>query len=494
MFEALSGAPLTLTPRTSLATGLLTAALLAACGGAADRPEPAAATPDLDQAPQSEPAAADTAPEAALPDVTAPAASEDGSGQPSDAATADGEGPQADWGGLRRDLLIELTNPQDLALLQRIAATLSERRGLPLLHEVPVYLIRRADLGEFFLSAYEEEDLQDAASLETFLRLLQVFDDDTRYIALLQDLYVGLVLGFYDSEINVFIIVSDNDHIARRDVATITHEFVHALQDHHFDLDGAFDRLSNNADAALAFRFILEGDASLSEALLVDLEAELRTLLEPARDRLPGTEAVIPALLQRIFDAPYLEGVAAVATLLRDGDHATIDALLAAPPDSTEQLLHLDKLADREPPLAVADPDLAAALGPDWTLLWTDTLDEFFLRLLLDEEIGGGDARAGADGWGGDRLAVYRSAAGEELLAWRLRWDDAAEGAEFFDALRSWLDRRSGGRAQVDADAGLITWSGEERSYWIQQEPAATWLVVATAPDPLSRVAAALAR
>lgn len=504
--------------------GVLMGALaifVAACGGGSDDPSPPAAQEASTPAPaevESAPAAAPEPNDGGATTAEGEEARTPSSGSEAETAAAapaaapapagpdeasvepplelpeedDGDAPtEVDWGVLRRDLLIELTADQDVELLRRIGEVVGERRGLPLLADVPVYLIRRSNLAEYFRDSYEPDDLLEADFTETLFQLLGVFRADSELIPLLEDLYVGAVLGFYDPDIKSFVIVSGNDHIARRDIDTVTHEFVHALQDQHFDLEGTFDAFDDNSDRGLAFRFIVEGDARLTEALFADLEAEVVGGLEPALDRLPGVSAAVPFVLRRIFNAPYQEGVNAVARLRDERGAAFIDALLADPPDSTEQLLHLPKLATREPPLAVADPDLGGVLGPDWSLILTDTLGEFFLRVLLDDELGDSSAARGADGWGGDRAAAYRSANGAELLAWNLRWDSVAEGDEFFDAFGRWLEARSG-RAGLADGGPVISWAGDDRAYWVQRSPAATWIVAGTEADDVDRVAAAL--
>ncbi|MEE9277772.1 MAG: hypothetical protein V3V06_05130 [Dehalococcoidia bacterium] len=484
------------------------ALVAAACGGGGAEPPPddervavadlASAESLAEDSATNASAASDPTPEAETAAVEAEgaAAAEAGAGTLEPDATPDDDLAEEvvdPWANLRRDLLIELTDPAQVDLLREIGETVAERRGLPLQRDVPAYLIRRSDLAAYFLSFYDAEDLAEADFVQTAYRLLGIIDDDLEIISLLQELYVGLVLGFYDPDVDVFIIVSSNEGIASRDIETITHEFVHVLQDQHFDLGATFDDLSHNSDAALAYRFVVEGDARLSEALFKDLEARIAAQLEGAQDRLPGVGGTIPFVMERVFTAPYREGVIAIAALLAEGGIELINDLLAEPPDSTEQLLHLERLAAREPPLPVDDPDFGVALGVTWKSLRTDTLGEFFVRVLLDDELSADAAKAGADGWGGDRVAVYRSTAGEELLAWHLRWDSVDEGTEFFDTFAAWLDRRSGGESQSDDENLRLTWSSEERTYWVQGRAGETWILVGTEAAAVSRASALLA-
>jgi hypothetical protein len=490
--------------RLVLASALAATLLLVACNGG-DRdaistpPAPASPSPTTNDAPDTpaENASPVPDPQSATPtDDLSALSGEDTDPTNSDDPTPtvdeanDTDGPPA---SARLDLLIELTDPQDVDLLRRIGETVGQRRGLPLLEDVTAYLIRRDDIADFFDSFLEDDDRREADFIQTTYHLLGVFDADTKYLALLEDLYVGLVLGFYDFDLGAFVIVSSDDHITRRDIDTITHEFVHALQDQHFDLQATFDSFGSNSDQSLAYRFVIEGDARLAEQLLADLEAEVAGQLPLASDRLPGTSDRIPNLLQEIFNAPYREGVSAINTILNQADLDTINALLDTPPQSTEQLLHLDKLAVRELPITVSDPDVDILLGDGWSLIQRDTMGEFFVRLLIDEELSGRDAIDGAAGWGGDRLATYRSDAGDSLLVWNLHWDNAGEGDEFLAAMFTWLNRRSDGAATESADGAARTWTDDGRTYWIQGDGATTWITIGSDANVVLRVATALA-
>ena len=474
--------PLPLSRAALLLTATVLVLLLSACGDDAEE----AIAEAIGESPVHEPAIPAGPPPAGVepppavveapPVVEAPA-------PPIEPPTGEGA---IDWESRRRDLLIPLTDAADLAIIDELGAVVAERRGLALAEEVPVYLIRRDDLADYALSLFDDEDLEDADFAEALFRLFGIIDDQD-FVTLQQELYVGLVLGFYDPEVDSFVIVSGNDHIADRDIPTIAHEYVHVVQDQHYDLEAAFDALDDNSDKAEALRFLVEGDARTSEALFFDVAARLAAQLESAGDRIPGLSTSIPAALERIFIAPYQEGTTAVARLLNEGGQQAIDDLLANPPDSTEQMLHLDKLAAREQPLIVPAPDVAAALGADWTLLGHDTLGEFIIGVILNEELDRSVSTAAAAGWGGDRLSLYRDRDGDTLAVWRLRWDSARDAFEFFAAVRDWLNLQSNNATLHSPDGTTITWNGERVSYWLHGAGTETWIVAATQSDDLTR-------
>ena len=384
-------------------------------------------------------------------------------------------------------LLIPLPDFADRNVLQTLGTAVAERRGLPLMHEVPVFLMRHTDLRDFFFGAYDKDDYALADATESLYHLLGIVDRDTAYLDLLEDFYVGLVLGFYDTDRDQFIVVSDNDHLAARDVGTITHEYVHVLQDQHFAIDAAFDA-ATTTDATLALRLLTEGDARRTEPQVGNVAAQVAATLEPARDRLPGFSGRMPPALRRLFDAPYNEGVAAVQQIAAAGGTEAINALLREPPPSTEQLLHTDKRTAGEVPLPVPDPDLVAVLGEAWEEIALDTLGEFFLRLTLENRLGAPLAIDAAAGWGGDRLAIY-SQAEARLLVWDLQWDTVADAEALFDAWRLWLGPGSGVQTVAAADGARIAWtpSGDQR-WWLWQQSGRTWIITSTDASAVERV------
>jgi hypothetical protein len=128
--------------------------------------------------------------------------------------------------------------------------------------------------------------------------------------------------------------------------------------------------------------------------------------------------------------APYGDGFALVQALRERGGWEAVDAVYRTPPESTEQVLHLDKLDAREPPIAVAAPP-----GPDegWERFNADVMGEHGLRMMLEQWVSREAAAAAAAGWGGDRYAVHRRASGagsEWAVAWYLRFDTTKDAAE----------------------------------------------------------------
>ncbi len=407
-----------------------------------------------------------------------------------DADADEHEDPDEDAGpDPRLAFLSELTDPADREVIALIGATVAERRGLALLREVPVYLLRRPDLPAFFEADDDlDDDAPDDGVRERIYQLLGLIGGEASLDELYRDIFVGLALGFYHTELEGFVIISANDHVAGGDIETITHEFVHVLQDQHFDIGDYFDAHRDNQDRILAARFIVEGDASNSEALFGDLAVALASQLEPRRDRAPGLTGSVPPLLQMIFTAPYITGARVVAQVLRDEGQAGVDALLLELPPSTEQLLHPDKRAADEQPLDVDAPDVSGVLGESWQAVGSDTVGEFILRILLSPVTGGAVATQAAAGWGGDRLTAYRGPDDASLLVWELRWDTLADAEELVAALRSWLPARTGAPVVELAAGTELRSDGPRVSAWVRRSGDAVFVVIGEAAAAVEQV------
>ncbi len=393
--------------------------------------------------------------------------------------------------GLRVDLLIALTDPTDKEILNEIGQTVAERRGLPLLREVPVYLIRRSDIVTYFESGIDDADRREDLASEFALRLFGLLDEKDSLVELQRDLIESGVLGFYDSDIASFVIVSGNDGLSSRDLSTVTHEFVHALQDQHFQIGDTFEELSGNSDARLAFRFIVEGDATVAERLFGDLIARYGPQLPTALDILPAPRLAVPAIVKEIFFSPYIEGALIAAHIRNRSGFEGINGVLALSPESTEQLLHsIDPPADPASlePVVLPNPDVHTALGAaDWLPIGHDTIGEFIITEYLDHFLPRADATRAGAGWGGDRLSLYIGPNDTSLLAWHTTWDTSQDASEFFEQYARLLSETAGNIVEF-TDGRAVTAIDGNRSIWVARNDTAVWAVIGTDSAAVARV------
>ncbi len=274
----------------------------------------------------------------------------------------------------------------------------------------------------------------------------------------LEDLYLTLVTtqvaGFYDPETEGMYVRTTGGGIGPVEQIFFAHEYQHALQDQHFDLEAMQDVPSDQGDRILAMQALVEGDAYvlMTHWLFAHLGPEgIAALLEAANDpEARAALASIPEIVQAQILFPATEGTAFVLALQLAGGWEAVDAAFADPPISSEQILHPEKYAAREAPIDVRVPfDPATRMGAGWTEVMRDTLGEHQLRIWLDAP--GTQAASpaiAAAGWGGDRVILLESptATGAALIT---GWDSEADAIEFADAARAALDARglSGGVA-----------------------------------------------
>jgi hypothetical protein len=149
--------------------------------------------------------------------------------------------------------------------------------------------------------------------------------------------------------------------------------------------------------------------------------------------------------LARMLQMPYTDGTRSVIQLARRDGWAAVDALYTNLPTTTEQMLHLDKLASREPAIEVrVDVTALAGIAPEHVSVWEDELGEASLVAILADVATPGRARTAAAGWGGDRyIALERKNKPDAapLVVGVIAWDTPADAEQFEPVFRDYLQK-----------------------------------------------------
>ena len=270
----------------------------------------------------------------------------------------------------------------------------------------------------------------------------------------LRELLVNLMLeqaiGFYDPIRNTFFVREQVPSMALD--AVLVHELTHALQDQQEDLDSLIRGHASN-DGRSAAQAAIEGHATVA---MLAFQMAQATGADVAIDQLPelGPEMAAmlanPTTMPRLASAPaivrepllfaYLGGARYVQRLWRlyPDQPPPLGRWL---PESTEQLLHTERLLEeRDPPstLHIEDP------GEDWSVLWAHDLGELEIRIYFQEHLGvGPSAEQAATGWDADAYVLLSK--GEDLmLVWYTAWDSDADAEEFASAYRRAFAARYG--------------------------------------------------
>ena len=381
------------------------------------------------------------------------------------------------------DATVSAAGGRLMNLAAETAVTMARVRGLSLDHEVRRGVMTReaiiARLREKTAREYPPGEVLLEGELYKRLGLLPAAMD---YERTMFDLLEEQVAGFYDPDEQTLYIAEWLPAAAQP--VTMAHEITHALQDQHFHIGRYTHHVRGNGDAQTAAMAVIEGDATASM-----LDFMLAPMGRRARD-MPDVTSMVASQLQgadqmRLREAPralretllfpYLAGLSMCVRALRAGDgYAGVDALLARPPDSTEQVLHADKLSAREAPVAVP-LRVPPALAGEYEVAYHDVLGELGARLFFYAAMPDARAHAAAQGWGGDHamLLVPRGtmpAAGDagvtlapdalprDVMLWTVALDPVAgargpaadrEAVEFAESAVTVLMWRHGSRPAV---------------------------------------------
>jgi hypothetical protein len=244
------------------------------------------------------------------------------------------------------------------------------------------------------------------------------------------------------------LLVADKDGF--RDTGLLTHEFVHALQDQHFDLLKMILARPFSFDREEATFALVEGDAVSVERRTGQPDAWARKSLEDvAREEderfasyRKGIGAFFPPLLTETFIFRYRDGLRFVETLRRARPAVNLDDVFRRPPQSSEQVLHPEKYLAGEAPREV-EPGVEDFTDEGWRLTATTPLGEIGVRGLLMAGVPLEEAKRAAAGWGGDRSFLFEREGHAPLFVWRTVWDTGRDAQEFFRAYNTMLQQRA---------------------------------------------------
>ncbi len=356
--------------------------------------------------------------------------------------------------------------------LQRseIEANVSRIRGLePKDPVIPTFLTTdelRIRLEDDLLEDYGPEEARiDAITLNAFDFLPADFDLQTFIL----DLYTEQIAGYYDPESDEFVIISGDDDFGGLEQLTHAHEFVHALQDQHFDLEMLEDE-SLNSEEVFALQAFVEGEATLVQMKFLesgyfdinDLADLFMDLLGAATTADMDILDSAPPVLAHELEFPYMTGMAFVQTIYDRGGFEAVNDVWKNPPTTTEQIIHPDRYLTNDRALEVSITPLDDVLGQAWELTDEDTLGEFYLREYLAQQLDNSQVDLAAAGWGGDRYAVYfNEQTDETALLLRLAWDSPADQSEFESAYTNFAELRFGFPSEQRTESGRC-WIGAD--------------------------------
>jgi hypothetical protein len=347
-----------------------------------------------------------------------------------------------------------LTREEARALVPLLSAA-TRIRGLRFLLPVPTRVQTQDDIVAFVRSRIDREQLEHARLFYVALGLLAPDLDVERMILAVMG---EQIVGYYDPEDGVMVVREDVvDDLQRsepsaRDLSglVLVHEYVHALQDQHLGL-GEAHRVDRTIDAENAFASLVEGDATLAmlgwvvdraggrlSALTRD-PAILRQLMRSAPGAFGPELDAAPPIVRVPLLSRYVHGVIYCAYLHSRGGFRRLNDAFRNPPESTEQILHPERFVRGDHPEAVLLPELPELEAAGFAVHDEDTLGELETSVYFAQGTDQDRLEHAAEGWGGDRIRVYRRG-DETAVVWFTTWDDVREALEAEAAARRVAD------------------------------------------------------
>ena len=283
------------------------------------------------------------------------------------------------------------------------------------------------------------------------------------------------IAGFYDADSQTMTIVSALGEtrmggLSMAEELTYAHEYLHVLQDQHFDFAALNEswKQTDDFDFHIAKSTLIEGDAEHVEWLYFKRLAQESGLgVDGMLNVLSGMAGEtsdlplppdLPAIILEERDFIYFTGWSFVDYIQYElGWEGVNRAYTENPPETSEQIYHPQKYLTREGAIEVNPPDLSALIEEGWQVGYDNSVGEFYLRQHLGTQLLGSYPETLAEGWGGDRLQIFADAANEEMMwVWYQVWDSEKDAEEFSKGYAHFLSRRY----QAESDDGQC-WSGE---------------------------------
>jgi hypothetical protein len=359
--------------------------------------------------------------------------------------------------GQQKSVTVNPSNARGAAVVAATAVVLketSEIRQLPIIRPVKSGAQSRDEIERMIIKNMNEETTpEEMRASELALKKLGLVPQTFEFRAFLVKLLTEQVAGYYDPKAQQFYLADWIDLDGQKPV--MSHELTHALQDQHFNLRRFEKWPKGDSDAETAAHALVEGDASYVMMLYIQRNplralAFLRSMTQSGG----GSELMdqAPRALRESLLFPYDEGMKWVSEVYKRGGWEQVSKAFTDLPQSSEQILHVDKYFSREAPRKVALADSSALLGAGWKRIDYDVNGEWSYYLILDQYLKSeADSERASAGWAGDRYALYEGPKpGDLLLVQRSVWDTEKDAEEFFDAYTRRTALRYEGATEIE--------------------------------------------
>ncbi|MFZ0244171.1 hypothetical protein [Candidatus Binatus sp.] len=338
-----------------------------------------------------------------------------------------------------------------------VKARVQKIRGLKLTADVPVSYLSVAETESRFRTEFAREMSQE--EIDTGVeegKMIGLYPPDMKIERKdLADITLELA-GFYDPRQKDIVVIDRPIAVALPEryrnvvteqekletAGTLGHELTHALQDQHFDIEAAQKKYKGDTDRELAYKAIVEGDATLSGFSVVTGRVDDQTI-----DYFDThLQDIVPVFMGRMEGKPramtyplifqYTEGARFVAEAYHRKRWDGVNALFKGPPLSTQQIMHPELYFDHPTPAKTVKLAGYEKVLRDWKKVDEDTLGELMLKIMLERTMGEQTPYVeAATKWAGDRIVALQKGKSLTVL-WMLTFRNAGS-ADNFDQLYS---------------------------------------------------------
>jgi hypothetical protein len=363
-------------------------------------------------------------------------------------------------------MFCNLASSQDDVLSGDEAAVVKARvqkiRGLRLKGDIPVTYLSVAETEARFTAQFAKLISQD--EIDTGVeenKMIGLFPPDLKIQRKdLADMTLELA-GFYDDHHKDIVIIDrpltvvlperyQNAVTQMRKLDTmgvLGHELTHALQDQYFDIAAAQKKFKGNTDRELAYKAIVEGDATLSGFSVVTgrvddetidyFNSHLQDIVPVFMGRMEGK----PRAMTYPFIFQYTEGARFVAEAYHRNKWDGVNALFKDVPTSTQQIMHPELYFDHPTPALTVKLDGYQKVLRDWKKVDEDTLGELMLKIMLERTMGEDTPYVqAATKWAGDRIVALQKGTSLTVL-WMIVFRNAGAADTFAQLYAQILDK-----------------------------------------------------
>jgi hypothetical protein len=325
--------------------------------------------------------------------------------------------------------------------IEEILSELSKISGMKPLRTIRHDLIDKARVRQFLEQRLEEvvkpEELR---AEELTLKKFGFVPPDFDLAKTTVDLLTEQAAAFYDfHRKKLFVLESAPSSVQQ---IALVHELAHALADQHFDLEKFIERAKKSDDGAAARMAVMEGQATwlMSEYLARRTGQSLKSspaivqLMSRAAEMMAGQFPVFeaaPLYMRETLLFPYTQGMLFQHAVVEKKGQAAFGEVFRHPPQSTQQVLHLDKYFSAVKPVVPKLPSLVSQR--EYRRLAEGSIGELDHSILLRQYIGAAEAEQIAPRWSGGayRLLEHKKEK-RTVLAYASQWENPSTAREFF--------------------------------------------------------------